>query len=551
VAYGISADGNVIVGDRYLNIAFRWTQSGGLVDIGHGLAGYTGNRAESASADGSVVVGRLFLHGTGNGSFEAGRWTEATGWTPLGFLDGGPRASWATSVSGDGSIVVGQSGGVGPFIWDTANGMRNLVDVFRDDYGLGDALAGRQLGIPENISEDGRTIVGGNWIAFLGTPVAQPIPTWNLDADGNWSSAGNWTIGVPNAATQRATFGGAISAPRTVNVDVPITVRRIDFDSANGYTLAGTNALTLDVGGGNAQIHVTKGSHVITAPLNLAHHAIINIDPASAQLSIGGARYASGVRITKGGAGNLQVNNVRAASLLVREGSVTIAPNGTAESTSVVRTLEIEGGAMPSGRLDVTNNSAIVDYSTTSRSPELDIRSLLISGRGGAGLGKPWNGNGITSSAAATANATEPESRSVGYAYNGELPLGSYTTFHGQPVDDSSILIAYTRTGDANLDGVVNDDDVTILGAKYAPGVSQLRWAWGDFDYNGFVDDDDVTLLGAFYDPSAAPLIAAAPATSVAPVPEPGTSMLCMSGLIAVASFSLRRWFLSRSERAT
>jgi hypothetical protein len=86
------------------------------------------------------------------------------------------------------------------------------------------------------------------------------------------------------------------------------------------------------------------------------------------------------------------------------------------------------------------------------------------------------------------------------------MPLGPYTTFHGAPVDDTSILIAFTRTGDANLDGAVNDDDVTIVGATYAPGVPQPSWALGDFDYNGFVDDDDVTLLGAFYDPSAAPL---------------------------------------------
>jgi hypothetical protein len=63
--------------------------------------------------------------------------------------------------------------------------------------------------------------------------------------------------------------------------------------------------------------------------------------------------------------------------------------------------------------------------------------------------------------------------------------------------------MAFTLTGDANLDGLVNDDDVTIVGATYAPGVSQPSWALGDFDYNGFVDDDDVTLLGGFYDPSA------------------------------------------------
>jgi hypothetical protein len=144
---------------------------------------------------------------------------------------------------------------------------------------------------------------------------------------------------------------------------------------------------------------------------------------------------------------------------------------------------------------------------------------------------------GITSSAAAAANAEEPESRSVGYAENRDLPLGPYTNFYGQAVDDTSVLIAYTRTGDANLDGVVDDMDVTIVGATYAPGVPQPHWAVGDFDYNGFVDDADVTLLGALYDPSAAPLIAPEPpsaAATVAAVPEPGAIALVFTGLAAV-----------------
>jgi hypothetical protein len=92
----------------------------------------------------------------------------------------------------------------------------------------------------------------------------------------------------------------------------------------------------------------------------------------------------------------------------------------------------------------------------------------------------------------------------VAYAENAAQPLGPYTTFRGQSVDDTAVIIAYTRTADANLDGVVNDDDVTIVGATYNPAAASQHWALGDFDFNGFVDDDDVTLLGAFFDPDAA-----------------------------------------------
>jgi hypothetical protein len=71
-------------------------------------------------------------------------------------------------------------------------------------------------------------------------------------------------------------------------------------------------------------------------------------------------------------------------------------------------------------------------------------------------LGKTWNGQGII---------IDAESRSIGFAGNSALPLGPYTMFRCQPLDDASLLIAFTHSGDANLDGLVNDDDVTILGA--------------------------------------------------------------------------------------
>jgi hypothetical protein len=167
-------------------------------------------------------------------------------------------------------------------------------------------------------------------------------------------------------------------------------------------------------------------------------------------------------------------------------------------ATSVLTGLSLAAGAT----FDVGTGAVVIDY--TGASPLAAVRQQIISSRGGAGVGQgAWNGTGITSSAAALANQTAPESQAIGFADNASLPLGPYSTFRGVPVDDTSILIAYTRTGDANLDGLVNDDDATILGATYAPAATDATWALGDFDYNGRVDDDDATLLGAFYQPSS------------------------------------------------
>jgi hypothetical protein len=190
----------------------------------------------------------------------------------------------------------------------------------------------------------------------------------------------------------------------------------------------------------------------------------------------------------------------------------------------------------PTATFDLTDNAAIVDYAATS--PAATVREQILAGRGGSGPAGTWTGTGITSSSAAAANQTAPDSHSLGYADNATLPLAPYTTFRGQPVDNTSVLMAFTRTGDANLDGLVNDDDVTILGASYAPGMPQPSWALGDFDYNGFVDDDDVTLLGAFYNPSAPPLAAPSLGAAVAAVPEPETLVLALAGLFVAAAFN-------------
>jgi hypothetical protein len=200
--------------------------------------------------------------------------------------------------------------------------------------------------------------------------------------------------------------------------------------------------------------------------------------------------------VARGGASvSMNASEYDAFSLEDEGTTARILPGGQA---LVLTSLDIGEGAA----LDITDNGVILDYAGTS--PLATVREKILLGRGGAGFGKGWDGTGITSSAAAASNAAEPEKWSVAYAENAALPLGTYTSFRGQAVDASSVLVAYTRTGDANLDGVLNDDDVTVIGATYAPGVPNANWAMGDFDYNGFVDDDDVTLLGAFYQPPAA-----------------------------------------------
>jgi hypothetical protein len=256
------------------------------------------------------------------------------------------------------------------------------------------------------------------------------------------------------------------------------------------------------------------GSRGIIPPGDAILPTVVQVD-AGATLRLGAVRAVSNVNIAAGG--ELELHGPASK---IAAGGLSIA--GTP--------------AAPTATLDLTDSGIILDYPDAGPNPVADVRARIIAGRGAPGLIGTWDGKGITSSASAAA----PDATSVGYAVNGDMPLGPLATYGGLPVDASSVIIRHTRTADANLDGVVNDDDVTIVGAVYAPGVPNANWANGDFDYNGFVDDDDVTLLGALYNPGLPP-IPAAPPDGVAAVPEPSTWLLLTLSGLGAGLFGWRR----------
>jgi probable HAF family extracellular repeat protein len=132
VAWGVSSDGNVVVGgassaaSQAGDEAFRWTAGGGIVGLGSLPAdGSFWSRAQAASGDGSVVVGLSLGDADGTGGFNnaAFIWTQATGMKRLidvlvangaTGLDGWILTD-ATAISADGKWVVGSGRPPGEF----------------------------------------------------------------------------------------------------------------------------------------------------------------------------------------------------------------------------------------------------------------------------------------------------------------------------------------------------------------------------------------------------------------------------------------------------
>ena len=85
-----------------------------------------------------------------------------------------------------------------------------------------------------------------------------------------------------------------------------------------------------------------------------------------------------------------------------------------------------------------------------------------------------------------------------------KLAAGSGSLFGGQNVDGTTVLVRYTLSGDANLDGTVDFLDLAKLAQSYNTSVasSSSTWYRGDFNYDGMVDFNDLAKLAQNYNTS-------------------------------------------------
>ena len=176
-------------------------------------------------------------------------------------------------------------------------------------------------------------------------------------------------------------------------------------------------------------------------------------------------------------------------SVTVGAGGKVALAGGTAASRSVLVTsaLSIAGstGAW-TGQLDLGGNDLIVHGG--------DLPTVTDQARSGfnlGGTGGLFAGQGITSAKAA---ADAAHLTAVGVIANTTAAGGQlYTSFDGQPVSASDVLVRYTYFGDTNLDGVVNASDYGRVDAGFVGHLS--GWANGDFNYDGVVDGSDYALI--------------------------------------------------------
>jgi uncharacterized membrane protein len=180
--------------------AVRFTQAGGLVDLGDLALGGDTSAANAINASGAIAGRAETLAG-----LPPDDGTRAVLWSPIQDISGGAQSE-ATAINDLGSVagVTGGSGSQTGFVWTSGGGMTPLpapagaLQVFVEDLNDSDAVAGYA------------TLATGTR-ACLWNAISTPLDLGDLDGDGGDSFAyaisdSGWIVGSSDDGGQQRAF---------------------------------------------------------------------------------------------------------------------------------------------------------------------------------------------------------------------------------------------------------------------------------------------------------------------------------------------------------
>ena len=295
--------------------------------------------------------------------------------------------------------------------------------------------------------------------------------------NGLLTTANTYTGAAGDRVVVKAANSG--SAATFANTGITIGTKTLSFIGANpdvGYTgAANVDTLTVSgltsgisfLGGGSAPdvINVTGGTPSFTTDLG-GDGTKLNFTASGGTTTLVGPQHLTGLALQNAAVINL--HRTTATPVVLRTSALSI---------------NSAGGAA----LNLENNALILDY--TSSSPSVAVAAWLASGYA-AGT---WTGGGIRSS---TAAADVTKLRGVG-SNEASTALGlsgaATTTYLGETVDATTLLVRSTLAGDADLNGAVNFNDFLVLQNNF--GQAGGTYAQADFNYDGVNDFNDFLML--------------------------------------------------------
>jgi hypothetical protein len=389
-------------------------------------------------------------------------------------------------------------------------------------------------------------------VADYTTAGISPLPNTWLGGTGNWSTAAKWsTLLVPNDPGVEVKIDNSNATASIVTLDQSETVEDMTLDANDTLIISSGKTLTIDGPNGS----------VLTGTLN--NSGTLAITGGTTQIL---ANSTQGGTFTVSTGATLKLNGTLGSASLTSNGSTLFAANastgilartfsslsiGTSGAATVAAATQTAGPAVnPNRTVLVTPNLTVTGAGTLN----LNNNDMIVQGVGATGLttitseiaharntgsSGIWTGSGITSSSAATVTNNTALAVELNNDGNGNT---LFSSFDGQTVTNTDVLVKYTYVGDANMDGVVNGSDYTLIDNSFNSG-APATWRNGDFNYDGKINGDDYLLIDNAFNSEGSVTFAATPAaptemiaSNTSQVPEPTTSALLIvssAGLLA------------------
>jgi uncharacterized delta-60 repeat protein len=271
----------------------------------------------------------------------------------------------------------------------------------------------------------------------------------------------------------RITANGAdvsVSRGGTTQAFSNVGAVEIMSSSAQNQIILNGSMLIIGIGGGTSVLTVESGDVQVQNDLR--------VDDASS-VSV----------VINAGAAVTFLASQHLNSLSLNGGSALVAAGGERVLTMSELTLS------PGSQLDLADNQIICQNANPAALGDWDgaqYSGLTQKIAQGFANGE-WDGDGIITS--------RPDAKvfttTVGIARASEvlgLSAGETALWRSETVNSTSILIIYTYSGDANLDGVVNADDYAWIDL-YSQQSNSSGYAHGDFNYDGSINADDYALI--------------------------------------------------------
>jgi fibronectin-binding autotransporter adhesin len=441
---------------------------GGLVKLGSGILTLSG--ANTYTGPTAVNEGTLLIGGSATQTLATAALTLAPG-TAVGF------AFTADGVSNDrldvadppaftpGSLVALYLADTRlPF---TRNGTYTLLTY----TGADPAAANLSIANPAPGKTYAFAASGGSVTVTIGNDTAN-ASIWNVDADGDWAFAGNWTVAPVPGGTVR--FDDAITAPRAI-ATAGQTAGDLYFNSPVPYTLGGTGLTLSPISDLRPLISVEAGVHALTAPLTLAADTSVSFSPGTG-LTLGPVDGASAT-LTAQGNGTLALTAAPGLAAIVLDGATLGLSNSLTVSTPVA--LQSASAAASAAGVSATLSGLLSGPGGFTKTGP----GLLALGTANTYTGITRVQNG-TLAVPALANGGQPSSVGASSAAAANLVLAGGTLRYTGP--GATINRGFTINPGGSKAAILRlDSDLTVTGWIDAPSGSFLKTGPGTLTISG------------------------------------------------------------------